>query len=124
MAELQVTFEVALDVDTVYNLDLFQKGWYQARFIFYINRLQLRFMPEKKLFFEFGSRSSAQIKIFEPRKAQNKHSQRKMLGVPNAPNWTKRKSRSICACLYSLSPRRTKIRSEKLKQKNFFHKNF
>ena len=32
MAELQVTFEVALDVDTVYNLDLFQKGWYQARF--------------------------------------------------------------------------------------------
>jgi hypothetical protein len=29
--ELQVTLEVALDVDTVYNLDLFQKGWYQLR---------------------------------------------------------------------------------------------
>ena len=31
MSNLQVTVEVALDVDSLYNVDLFQKGWYQLR---------------------------------------------------------------------------------------------
>lgn len=31
MTSLQVTCEIALDVDSIYNLDLFQKGWYKLK---------------------------------------------------------------------------------------------
>ena len=30
-SQLQVTFEVVFGLDTVYNLDLFQKGWYKLK---------------------------------------------------------------------------------------------